>query len=152
MFQIATNKNVHIVKIPTLKRLLDVSRGSGSMAMKPDRNTLKRITNGDPRILLLQWSLGSLFLAQFSSDNFFFLVYTFLSLVLTIDFCCSQLILFFILFKKDKKIVSRNKMNYSQKSEIVKERWGGPSYKLCRALWGPTFKHWRGSWDPIFKL
>ena len=39
-----------------------------------------------------------------SSDNFFVVIYIFLSLFLTIDFCYSQLIIFYILFKENKKI------------------------------------------------
>ena len=40
---------------------------------------------------------------QFFSDKFFVVTYTCLSLVLTIDFCYSQLIFFCILFKKTQK-------------------------------------------------
>ena len=42
--------------------------------------------------------------AQFFSDNYFVATYTCSSLVLTIDFCYSQLIFLCILFKKDTKI------------------------------------------------
>ena len=48
--------------------------------------------------------LGFTIFYSVSSDNFFVIIYTFLSLVLSIDFCYSQLIIFCILFKKDKKI------------------------------------------------
>ena len=41
---------------------------------------------------------------QFFWDNFFVVTYTCLFLVLTVDFCYSQLIFFCILFKKDTEI------------------------------------------------
>ena len=62
------------------------------------------LSDGDPRMLLLQWGWGSLGFCSVFSDNFFVVTYTCLSLVLTIDFCYSQLIFFCILFKKDTKI------------------------------------------------
>ena len=43
-------------------------------------------------------------------------------------------------------------MKYSEKNEFIKERSGGPTFKLWRVSRGPTFKFWRGSWGPTFKL
>ena len=43
LFQIATQKNVHIVYIPSHERPFDVSCGNLDMAMAPYRYTLKRI-------------------------------------------------------------------------------------------------------------
>ena len=62
----------------------------------------------DVKLLLLHVIITSMWLgftifSLVSSDDFFVVIYSFLSLVLTIDFCYSQLILFCILFKKDKK-------------------------------------------------
>ena len=54
------------------------------------------LSDGDPRMLLLQWGWGSLGFYSVSSDNFFVVTYNCLSLVLTIDFCYSQLIFFCI--------------------------------------------------------
>ena len=61
------------------------------MAKAPYRYTLKKTAK--------LW--GSLGLCSVSSDNFFVVTYTCLSLVLTIDFCYSQLKFFCISFKKD---------------------------------------------------
>ena len=58
------------------------------MAIAPYRYTLKRIN--------MLW--GSRGFCSVSPDNFFVVTYTCLSLVLTIDFCYSQLILLFLLF------------------------------------------------------
>ena len=52
------------------------------------------LSDSDQRMLLLQWALSSLGFCSVSSYNFFVFRYTFLSLVLTIDFCNSQLIFF----------------------------------------------------------
>ena len=30
-------------------------------------------------------------------------------------------------------------MKYFEKNEFIKERWGGPPFKLRRGSWGPTF-------------
>ena len=62
------------------------------------------LSDGDPRMLLLQRGWGSLGFCSVFSDNFFVVTYTYLSLVLSNDFCYSQLIIFCILFKKDTKI------------------------------------------------
>ena len=43
-------------------------------------------------------------------------------------------------------------MKYSEKNEFIKERWGGPTFKLPGGPWGPTFKFWTGCWGPTFKL
>ena len=77
-----------------------------SMWLWPLTDILQKglLSDGDPRMLLLQWSWGSLGFCSVFSDNFFVVTYTCLSLVLTIDFCYSQLIFFCILFKKDTKI------------------------------------------------
>ena len=73
------------------------------MAMAPYRYTLKGLlSDGDPRMLLLQWGSSSLGFCSVSSDNFFVARYTFLPLMLTIDFCYSQLI-FFLYISYSKK-------------------------------------------------
>ena len=59
-----------------------------------------------PRMLLLQWGWGSLGFCSVFSDNFFVVTYTCLYLVLTIDFCYSQLI-FFVSYLKNTKIISK---------------------------------------------
>ena len=84
------------------------------------------LSDGDPRMLLLQWGLSSLGFCSVSSDNFFVVRYTCLSLVLTIDICYLQLIFFFvyILFKKGTKI--KKTMNYLEKNEFIKKGVGVP--------------------------
>ena len=52
-----------------------------------------------------------------SSDNFSVVIYTFLSLVLTIDFCYSQLVFACNLFKKDK--ISKKKDKIFWKNEFI---------------------------------
>ena len=89
----ATHKNVDIVYIPTHEHPLDVSNGNLNMVIAPYRYTLKR--TAEP------W--GSLGFCSVSSDIFFVVTCTCLSLVLTIDFCYSQLIFFCILFKKERE-------------------------------------------------
>ena len=75
------------------------------MAMVPYRYILKRIVKRwRSRMSLLQWGLQFIIFCSVSPDNFLVNIYTFLSLVLTTDFCYSQFIFFCILFKKDKKI------------------------------------------------
>ena len=107
------------------------------------------LSDGDPRILLLQWGLSSLGVCSVSSDNFFIFRYACLSLELTS--VNSQFIFFvYILFKKDTKI--KKWWNILKRNEFIKERWGGPTFKLWTGSWGPTFKFWRGSWGPTFKL
>ena len=39
-------------------------------------------------------------------------------------------------------------MKYSEKNEFIKERWGGPTFKLCRGVPGLTLKLWGGSQGP----
>ena len=111
------------------------------------------LSDGDARILLLQWGLSSLGFCSVSSDNFFVFRYTYLSLVLTIDFCYSQLIFFvYILFKKDTKIKKwwniLKKMNSLKKGEGVPllnfERGPGIPLLNFRAVPGPTLKLWGG--------
>ena len=89
----ATHKNVDIVQIPTHEHPLGVSHGNLNMAITPYRYTLKMTTK--------LW--GSLGFCSVSSDNFFVVTYTCLSLVLTIDFCYSQLIFFISYLKKTQK-------------------------------------------------
>ena len=106
---------------------------------------------------------GSLWFCSVSSDNFFVVTYTCLSLVLTIDFCYSQLIFFCILFKKDTKTNKlkkrRNilkKFNSLQKGEGVPllNFVGGPGVPLLnfRGIPDPTFKLWWGSQVPGHRL
>ena len=116
----------------------------------------------DPRILLLQWDLSSLGFCSVSSDIFFVFRNTYLPLVLTIDFCNSQLIYFFvyILFKKDTKIKKRstilNKMNSLKKGEGVPflNFEAGPGILLLNFEGGPGFPllNFRGLPGPTFKL
>ena len=63
------------------------------MAIAPYRYTLKKTAK--------LW--GSLGFFSVSSDNFLVVTYTCLSLVLTIDFCYSQLIFFVSYLKKTQK-------------------------------------------------
>ena len=95
------------------------------MAMAPYRYTLKMDCY---TIAILDCyyfnGVGVPIFCPVSLDNFFADIYTFLSLVLTIDFCYSQLIFFCILFKKDKKIKERKKMKCSVKNKFIKEGWG----------------------------
>ena len=57
------------------------------MAMARYRYTSERLlSDSDPRMLLLQWGLSSLGFCSVSSDNLFVFRYTYLPLVLTIDF------------------------------------------------------------------
>ena len=59
-----------------------------SMWLWPLTDILQKglLSDGDPRMLLLQWGWGSLGFCSVSSDNFFVVTYTCLSLVLTVDF------------------------------------------------------------------
>ena len=110
------------------------------MAIAPYRYTLKRTAK--------LW--GSLGFCSVFSDNFFVVTYTCLSLVLTIDFCYSQLTFFCNLFKKTQNKISKKKtIKYSEKKWIHSRRVrGGPTFKLRRLSWGPTFKLWRGAQGP----
>ena len=96
-------------------------------------------------MLLLQWSLSSLGFCSVSSDNFFFFRHTHLPLVLTIDFCNSQLIFFFvyILFKKDTKIKGVPLLHFEGGPGILYLNFeGGPEVPLLnfRGVPGLTFK------------
>ena len=83
----------------THKCPLDVSRGNLIIWLWLLTDILQKglLSDGDPRMLLLQWGWGSLGFCSVFSDNFFVVTYTCLSLVLTIDFCYSQLIFFLYL-------------------------------------------------------
>ena len=124
--------------------------------MAPYRYTSKRIANdGDPRMLLLQWSLSSLGFCSVSSDNFLVVRYTCLSV--------THIFLVYTLVKTDTKIKAI--MKYCEKNEFIKERWEvpllnfergpgvplsnfeeGPGVPLLnfREVPGPTFKFWGG--------
>ena len=116
------------------------------------------LSDGNPRMLLLQWDLSSLGLCWASSDNFIVVRYTYLSLLLTIDFCYSQLIFFFvyILFKKDTKIKKRwnilKKVNSLKKGEGVPllNFEGSPGIPLLNFEGGPgvPLLNFMGSWVP----
>ena len=54
--------------------------------------------------------------------------------------------------KCSEKNEVKKTMKCSEKNEFIKERWGGPTYKLRRGSWGPTFKFWRRSWGSNFKF
>ena len=85
--------NGHIQK-PTHELPLGVSHGKLNMAIASYRFTFKRTAK--------LW--GSQGFCSVSSDNFFVVTFTCLSLGLTIDFCYSQSIFFCILFKRDTQI------------------------------------------------
>ena len=111
------------------------------------------LSDGDPRMLLLQWGWGSLGFCSVSSDNFFVVTYTCLSLVLTIDFCYSQLIFFCILFKKDTKINKwKKRKNILKKMNSLKKCEGVPLLNFEGGSWAPTFKFWRVSWVPLLNF
>ena len=101
--------------------------------MVPYRYTLKRIAKRwrSKNVVTTVLGLGFTIFYSVSSDNFLIANIYFIIFV-TIDFCYSQLI-----FKK---------MKYSEKNEFIKERWGGPTFKLWTGSWGSTFKLWRVSW------
>ena len=137
-----THRNVDIVQILTHEHPLCFSHDKLNMAIAPYRYTLKRTAK--------LW--GSLGFCSVSSDNFFVVTYTCLSLVLTFDFCSSQLIFLCVLFKQCKNKQVKNANKSSKKIEFIKERWESPAFKLCRGSCGSTFKFWKGSWCPTFKL
>ena len=108
--------------------------------------------NGDPRMLWLQWVWSHYFLSSFFR-KFFVGVCTFLSLVLTIDFCYSQLIFLASYFKNTKKLNKWKKIwNVLKKNELIKEGWGGSTFKLWRDCWGPTFNFSGGPGVPFLIL
>ena len=78
------------------------------------------LSDKDQRMLLLQWGFSSLGFCSVSSNNFFVFRYTFLSLVLTIDFCNSQLI-FFLYISYLKKTQSKKRLNILQKMNSLKK-------------------------------
>ena len=85
--------NGHTQKRRYHEHPLGVSHGNLNMAIAPYRYAFK-------------WTaklLGSLGFCSVSSDNFFVVTYTCLSLVLTIDFCYSQLIFFVSYLKNTQK-------------------------------------------------
>ena len=112
------------------------------MAIAPYRYTLKRTAK--------LW--GSLGFCSVSSDNFFVVTYTCLSLVLIIDFCYSQLIFFCILFKKDTKTNKlKKRRNIPKKFNSLQKGEGVP---LLNFVGGPgvPLLNFRGIPDPTFKL
>ena len=113
---------------------MDVSRGSLNMAMAPHRYTSKRIAERwRSNNVITSMGLGSVGFCSVSSESFFVVTCTCLSLVLAFDFCNSQLIFFVSYLKKDTKInISKKTFKYSEKNEFIKERWGGPTFKLRR--------------------
>ena len=77
------------------------SRGNLNMAMAPYRYTLQRIAKRwRSRDVITSMVLGFTFFCLLSPDNFFVFIYTFLSIVLDIDFFYLQLILYFYLILK----------------------------------------------------
>ena len=86
------------------------------MAMATYRRIAKRWQSKN---VITSMGLGFTIFFSVSADNFFVVIYTFLSLVLIMDFCYSQLIFFCTLFKKDKKIKQVKKMNSLKKGEGV---------------------------------
>ena len=77
------------------------------------------LSDGDPRVLLLQWGLSSLGFCSVSSDNFF--VFRCAWLVLTHSWYFSFV---YILFKKDTKIKKRS--NILKKMNSLKKGEGAP--------------------------
>ena len=66
---------------------------------------MKRSRSDDGETMVItSMKLGFTIFCSVSSDNFFVVIYTFLSLVLTIDFCYSQLIFFLSYLKKTKRL------------------------------------------------
>ena len=100
------------------------------MAMVPYSYTSKSIAKRW-RSKSVSTSMGFEFTGiLFSFFRYFFgcQIYWF-TLVLTFDFCYSQLIFFvYMLFKKDAKI--KKTMKYSEKNKFIKERWRGPTFKF----------------------
>ena len=144
---------------------MDISRGNLNMAMVPYRYTLKRIAKQwRSKNIINSMSSGFIIFCSVSSDNFFVVIYTFLSLVLTMDFYYSQLIFFCILFKKDKKTkqvkkdeISWEKMKLLKKGEgvLLLHFEGGHGVPLLNFRGVPdlTFKLWedRESQVPAFR-
>ena len=64
---------------------MDISRGNLSMVMVPYRYTLKRIAKGWRSKNVVAMELGFTIFCSVSSDNFFSVIYTFLSLWLLIS-------------------------------------------------------------------
>ena len=96
--------------------------------MAPYRYNFKKIAKQwRSKNIITSMELGFTIFYSVSSDNFFVIIYTFLSLVLSIDFCYSQLIIFCILFKKDKKIRKLQKRwNNLKKMNSLKKGEGIP--------------------------
>ena len=103
-----------------------------SIAMAPHRYILKRIAKRwRPNNVITSIGLGFTIFFLVTSDKFFVVIYTFLSLVLTTDFCYSQKIFLVSDLKKTKKKqISKNEMKHSGKREFIKERWWGHTFKL----------------------
>ena len=132
---------------------MGVSHGNLNVDIAPYRYTLK----GTAKL----W--GSLGFCSVSSDNFFVVTYTCLSLVLTIDFCYSQLIFFGILFKKDTKInKSKKQRNILKKMNSLKKGQRVPLLNFVRSPGVPLLNfevgpgvpllNFRRIPGPIFKL
>ena len=97
----------------------------------------------DPRMLLLQWGLSSLGFCSVSSDNFFVVRYTCLSLVLAIDFCYSHVFFVYILFKKDTKI-KKNDEIFWKKMNSLKKGEGVPLLNFERGPGAPLLNFEEG--------
>ena len=122
--------------------------------MAPHRYTSKRIAERwRSNNVITSVGLGSVGFCSVSSESFFVVTCTCLSLVLAFDFCNSQLIFFCILFKK------RHKNKYIKKNiQIFWKKWiyqrkvRGSHFWTSKGSWGPTFKIWRGSWVPLLNF
>ena len=105
--------------------------------------------------------LGFTIFCSVSSDNLLVVIYTFLSLVLTIDFCYSQLIFSCNLFKKDK-ISKKKKKKNSEINEFIIHQVGVPLLSFEGGPGVPVLNFWeypgvpflnlRGIPGPTFKL
>ena len=85
-----------------------------------------------------------------SSDKFFVFKYTYLFLVLTIDFCNSQLI-FFCIYLIQKRHKDKNRLNILKKRNSIKKGEGVP---LLNFEGGPgvLLLNFEGGPGPTFKL
>ena len=132
------------------------------MAMAPCRYTLKMIAKRwQSKSVITSMGLGFTIFCSVSSDNLLVVIYTFLSLVLTIDFCYSQLIFSCNLFKKDK-ISKKKKKKNSEINEFIIHQVGVPLLSFEGGPGVPVLNFWeypgvpflnlRGIPGPTFKL
>ena len=96
---------------------------------------------------------GSLGFCSVFSNNFFVVTYIYLSLVLAIDFCYSQLMFFCILFKKDTKIKKQKKRwNILKKMNSLKKGEWLPLLNFEGGAGVPLLNFEGGAWVPLFNF